>query len=748
MGKALILSGANPYQIEIIPDTSWAEAREEFLTEQLSELETELAKLQSKYDEEKQLLKLAVLFQSDAIEALIQALKNDDEQALQAARATLKEKTKYVVVQQLKTQPLAQQISLIKAQKIAAEVEIEHLINASGYVDAEAWCVDDSENLSGEVGTIDLPDGTTLIRPGHDDNAAHQQVRDGILQPVYSSHAANFALHYIFHDAWLIHMPRYRAGTVVGVMPGQCEIELDEYETPEQYRQLLAPINYMGDCEPFEPDDRVIVAFLGDWDNAEVVGFETNPRPCQNFTLIISLKNPDELHRQHSSHLLGGVITTVHQLEGKGLSYPSLFEDDSGIRRHTYIYEQIFEFVPDIQFFDFHSDFAVHTFQNIAYKNLPWFYFALEAYGYINSKRSAYYIYLEIKPDFGFLEWESLSDEITLPTQPRNLPDFTNSKKLIVVDLGTDYIYTGPSGLDVLGDEMYQEYKDFAATKPDLTIYMPVLDRRVGTAPADMDNDWIPKNRHLGYVDYAPLVVCSDDVNFPNHFPDHVVEFPAEKLRDLRDLVLDIFSGVMVQGSNSLTLLCWGAVKIPVALNSRLFATAIKPQTAAIAVNADAVTADTEQALQLEFITDFAPEITAIDNGGSLPAFQIISNVLVTEKEDQTIDTLAIKAFAVTETQSLFLMAQGWSRNPFIIETVIVFFFNVAHSQSLASNVHLYGVIADGVFGLDNLQIDVCTQPPACTLANGNPSKLVPKFLIQNLKVDAIEIGLNDGDSD
>jgi len=48
-----------------------------------------------------------------------------------------------------------------------------------------AWCTDLTENLSGDVGTIEVPGErrTVLIRPGHNGNASYSPVRDGILAP-------------------------------------------------------------------------------------------------------------------------------------------------------------------------------------------------------------------------------------------------------------------------------------------------------------------------------------------------------------------------------------------------------------------------------------------------------------------------------------------------------------------------------------------------------------------------------------
>jgi len=55
----------------------------------------------------------------------------------------------------------------------------------------EIWCVDLTEDLSGDVGTIEIPgeDQTIVIQPGFEGNAAYSGSRDGILTPAIANSA-------------------------------------------------------------------------------------------------------------------------------------------------------------------------------------------------------------------------------------------------------------------------------------------------------------------------------------------------------------------------------------------------------------------------------------------------------------------------------------------------------------------------------------------------------------------------------
>ena len=80
-----------------------------------------------------------------------------------------------------------------------------------------AWCADLTEDLSGIVGTVEVPGerGTVNIRPGYDDAAAFSAARDGQLQPVIASSPSAAFFNQSLLPGWQKWKPTYRYGTIV-----------------------------------------------------------------------------------------------------------------------------------------------------------------------------------------------------------------------------------------------------------------------------------------------------------------------------------------------------------------------------------------------------------------------------------------------------------------------------------------------------------------------------------------------------
>ena len=141
-----------------------------------------------------------------------------------------------------------------------------------------AWCADLSEDLTGTVGTIEVPGerGTVLIQPGHNGNAAYSSGRDGILAPSVSlSPAANF-YNLAMKPGWQKWMPTYRFGTITSIEDDTCSVSLEGASNSDtglgvnQSGSLSGvPISYM-ECNgaAFEEGDEVVVELQGqDWSN-------------------------------------------------------------------------------------------------------------------------------------------------------------------------------------------------------------------------------------------------------------------------------------------------------------------------------------------------------------------------------------------------------------------------------------------------------------------------------------------------
>lgn len=158
----------------------------------------------------------------------------------------------------------------------------------------EAWCADLTEDLSGNVGTIEIPNERTndvQIRPGYDGEAVYNASRDGQLQQVVSSTAAGIYYNYAMFPGWQKWKPTYRVGKITAKpTTDTAHVLLDDATSSAQGLDVNVsntlndvPIVYM-DCngQVFEVDDRVVVEFIAqDHTDPQIIGFEANPKACE-----------------------------------------------------------------------------------------------------------------------------------------------------------------------------------------------------------------------------------------------------------------------------------------------------------------------------------------------------------------------------------------------------------------------------------------------------------------------------------
>lgn len=160
----------------------------------------------------------------------------------------------------------------------------------------DLWCIDLTEDLTGEVGTTEIPGERVQvnIRPGGQlgSDPAHEQTRDGIMQPVISSGPAAVFFNQAVLPGWQKWNPKYRKGVITSFNPtdpNQCTIDLDSEISSQldlgvnQNDVLIdVPILYL-DCneEVFIVGDLVVVEFEdNDFTKPSVIGFVDNPKPC------------------------------------------------------------------------------------------------------------------------------------------------------------------------------------------------------------------------------------------------------------------------------------------------------------------------------------------------------------------------------------------------------------------------------------------------------------------------------------
>lgn len=167
-----------------------------------------------------------------------------------------------------------------------------------------AWCADLTENLTGEVGTIEIAAGTdaVLVRPGYEGRSDYDSDRDGQMQHFKAMTPEQWFYNAAMAPGWKKWMPTYRVGTLSALNNDKCTVTLDAATTPI-YRggsvsidvaQVLTDVDieYMS-CNgaAFEDGDRVVVEFrdrsASGTETPVVIGFESEPKPCANDLIIL-----------------------------------------------------------------------------------------------------------------------------------------------------------------------------------------------------------------------------------------------------------------------------------------------------------------------------------------------------------------------------------------------------------------------------------------------------------------------------
>lgn len=163
----------------------------------------------------------------------------------------------------------------------------------------DAWCADYTEDLSGEVGTIEIAknaENGLIVKPGYTGSAVWDNSIDGQMQPIIGNTPAAAAFNFISLPGSQYHYPMYRIGTITALDTGNdtCSLTLDStiskfkdkesafYNLNQQDILNNVPIEYMNcNSAAFTTGDRVLIQFTGySWDTPVVIGFESNPEKC------------------------------------------------------------------------------------------------------------------------------------------------------------------------------------------------------------------------------------------------------------------------------------------------------------------------------------------------------------------------------------------------------------------------------------------------------------------------------------
>ncbi|MGD8387318.1 MAG: hypothetical protein PVG49_09245, partial [Desulfobacteraceae bacterium] len=186
---------------------------------------------------------------------------------------------------------------LEKASLERRQAMVQSYLAAFQADDRTAWCADLTEDLTGEVGTIEVPGEPelVLIQPGWEGNASYQSNRDGQLEAPAAGTPAGTFFNLALLPAWQKHMPTYRTGTITALDGNLADVSLDAATSSAQGLNVnqsptlsSVPISYMS-CDEiaFSEGDQVVVEFQNqDWNDPLIIGFKDHPRTCTTFLLL------------------------------------------------------------------------------------------------------------------------------------------------------------------------------------------------------------------------------------------------------------------------------------------------------------------------------------------------------------------------------------------------------------------------------------------------------------------------------
>jgi len=156
------------------------------------------------------------------------------------------------------------------------------------------WCADLTEDLSGNVGIIEVAGvrGKGFnIQPGYDGNAVYDAVRDGKIKPAAATPSPETYFNWGIQGGWQKWTPGFRYGTISNLDrdADTCTVTFDAEtndDTGLDINQTTSlsdvAIEYM-DCNSaaFEDGDEVVVEFQeNDWNSPQVIGFKSEPKGC------------------------------------------------------------------------------------------------------------------------------------------------------------------------------------------------------------------------------------------------------------------------------------------------------------------------------------------------------------------------------------------------------------------------------------------------------------------------------------
>lgn len=289
MGRGTILSGgtAGQYQVSMDFGSARVTARVAIIDVKLATLAGEITAQESELVSLQAAASAAVGALNTAIDALKAAILSDGD--LEEAEEAVKSRTSAAATATVSLEKGQTALKSLQAEKVQLERAKSALLAAPVSETRSVWCVDYTENASGEVATIEIPGEPEVVLIAAGGAAASEAAGEVVAREVLTPEAAFF--NGGIFPGWQKWLPTYRVGTIgsIDYANNTCSVTLDVTRSSAQRLDVnqttsLAEVavEYMAcHASAFEDGDKVVVQFVGqDWGSPKVIGFAANPQPC------------------------------------------------------------------------------------------------------------------------------------------------------------------------------------------------------------------------------------------------------------------------------------------------------------------------------------------------------------------------------------------------------------------------------------------------------------------------------------
>ena len=289
MGKVRIVGGgsAGQYSVEVLYNRDRIDAEIDFLAGQIAEITSRRDELQAEYD-------AAVIERNAAAAAVDQKVAAHIASGADGAPNVGAELVALANAS-AKVQAIDVDLTMIKGWLLQAQKRKDALDAIPKEQIQPAWCADYTEDLEGEVRSIEVPDEgreNLLIYPGYNNGNAYNRARDGQLfwregQVGYQAYFNAAILPGV--QRW---HPQFRFATIESVdkVAHTASIAYASMDSSAQgllitdpnAKRTEVPIEYMQcDSAVFEEGDQVLVELQErDWQQPRIIGFRSNPKRC------------------------------------------------------------------------------------------------------------------------------------------------------------------------------------------------------------------------------------------------------------------------------------------------------------------------------------------------------------------------------------------------------------------------------------------------------------------------------------